>query len=489
MRSYIVGKRMPTLPIVSIAVDPQAMFDPVAGLYATGPNASPQQPHYGANYWADTELPIAIDFFEGDARHAWSYAAGLKIFGNYSRMNAKKSVAINFREEYGQKSLSYTLFPEHPRLTAFKRFVLRNNGNNYGRDYIRDMLTSSLTEGLGVDYQKGRAVIVYYNGEYYGIHNLRERANERYFETNYGIDREFIDLVKANNEVSSGSDADYQRILAWAEGKPAFSDADVLQLGEWIDLDNFTNVFQSEIYIMDTDWPGNNMKRWRSTAPASKWKWLMYDNDYGFGAYTYNSRASVNMLEFLTGAPNDWPNPAHSTLLFRRLIANEGYKKAFINRFSLLLATYFSPETVEARINALMAPIESEIEFDQARWRHSASSMNTQLANIRNFGRSRAAALQGEMEAFFKIGGGAVDLTVSCGGNGSGSVLIHNLPIRGGAATFKAYPAAPVVLKAVPNAGARFERWSDGVMDAERVVTVAGGQQASIEAVFGGVGL
>ncbi|MDR0331412.1 MAG: CotH kinase family protein [Chitinispirillales bacterium] len=482
MRTYIIDKRKPDLPVVSIAADPVEMFDPAVGIYATGPNASPQEPHYGANYWADIELPIHIDFFEGGARHAWSYAAGLEIFGNYSRMHAKKSVAINFREEYGQKNLGYALLPEHPRLTKFKRFVLRNNGNNYGRDYIRDMLMSSLTEGLGIDYQKGRAAIVFYNGRYYGIHNLRERANARYFEANYGIDAEFIDLVKANNEVNSGSDADYQRILKWAEAKSALSDGDVRQLEEWIDLGNFTNIFQSEIYFMDTDWPGNNMKRWRTNAPPSKWKWFMYDNDFGFGGNSYLGGRSVNMLEFLTGPPNDWPNPPHATLLFRKLIANAGYRNAFVNRFSLLLATYFSPAKVEARIDALMAPIESEIPYDQARWGHSASWMNSELNAIRNFGRSRAVAMQGEMEAFFKISG-AADLTVSSGG--SGSVLIHNLPMPIGSVTFKAYPAVPVELKAVPGPGARFERWSDGVTEAERAVAVVAGQAAEYQAVFG----
>jgi len=482
MRTYIIGERLPNLPVVSIAVDPVEMFDPTTGLYMPGPNASPANPNFGANFWADDELPVQLDFFEGGARHAWSYGAGLRIFGNYSRANAKKSVVITFREEYGQKNLRYSLFPEHPNLTKFKHFILRNNGNNFPQDYIRDMLMTSLTDGLGIDYQKGRSVIVYYNGQYFGIHNLRERSNGDYFDTNYGVEEEFIDLVKVSGEVSRGSDADYQDIVRWLESVTPLDDSNLRVLEQRIDVGDFTNNFQCRIYYNDRDWPGNNMKRWRVNSPPSRWRWFMYDTDHGFDSYGKSEQPNIGMLAFATATNGpDWPNPPHSTFMLRKLLSNEGYKNAFINRFSLLLATQFSPARVGARIDALMAPIESEIPLDQARWRHNANTMNSQLNVIRSFGNTRAARMQGEIETFFNLSG-AVDFTVSVSGNGK--VFIHDMQAPNGSVTFKAYPSAPVVLKAVPNIGSVFNGWSDGVGETERVVTVGGGA-ATLTARFG----
>jgi len=479
-RTYIIGDRLPSLPVVSIAVDPYSMFDSTDGLYATGLNASLAEPYYGANFWRDDELPVHVDFFEGGARLAWSIGAGLRIFGNYSRSFAKKSVVITFREEYGQKNLRYGLFPEYPNLTKFKHFILRNNGNNFTQDYIRDMLMTSLTEGLGVDYQKGRAAIVYYNGQYFGIHNLRERGNGDYFETNYNMDEEFIDLVKAGGGVSRGSDADYQDILRWL-GSVTLNDENLKILEQRIDLDNFTNNFQCRIYYNDRDWPGNNMKRWRVNSPPSKWKWLMYDTDHGFDSYGRYNQPNLNMLALATAANGpDWPNPPSSTLMLRKLLENDGYKNAFINRFSLLIATYFAPARVGARIDALMAPISSEIPLDQARWRHDADRMSSQLSVIRNFGNTRGAQMQREIGEFFKLGG-AVDVTVSA--DAGGEVFIHNLQVLSGRAAFKAYPTVPIMMKAVPNAGMRFEVWSDGAAEAERTVTVNG--PITLEARFG----
>jgi len=480
MRTYIIGERLPDLPLVSIAVDPYDMFDSDDGLYAAGPNASPSEPHYGANYWRDDELPVQVDFFESGAKLAWSSGAGLRISGNWSRANAKKSVVITFREDYGQKNLKYGLFPDYPNLTKFKHFILRNNGNNFPQDYIRDMLMTSLTEGLGIDYQKGRATIVYYNGQYFGIHNLRERSNGDYFDTNYGVDEEFIDLIKMGGEVSRGSDADYQDIVRWLESV-TLDDNNMKILEQRIDVDNFTNHFQCRIFYNDRDWPGNNMKRWRVNSPPSKWRWLMYDTDHGFGSYGIYQQPNIGMLTLATAANGpSWPNPPHSTLILRKLLENESYKSAFINRFSLLLAAYFTPARIGARIDALMAPIESEIPLDQARWKHNAGTMSSQLGVIRDFGNTRGAQMQREIGEFFKLDG-AADFTVSV--NGNGKIFIHDLLIPNESVTFKAYPAVPVTLKAVPNPGMMFEGWSDGVSDTERTVMV--GETTTLEARFG----
>ncbi|MCL2283019.1 MAG: CotH kinase family protein [Fibromonadales bacterium] len=472
MRTYIIGERLPDLPVVSIAVDPFAMFDSVTGIYAMGPDARPTEPYYGANFWQNIELPIHIDFFESGAKHAWSYLAEMKISGNRSRKYPKKSVAIGFKKKYGQEKLEYSLFPEHPSITQFKWFVLRNTGNSYGLDYIRDMLMTSLTEGLGIDYQKGRAVIVYYNGKYFGIHNMRERSNWHYFETNYGIKKKHMDMAKANNEVTCGSDDDYQDILRWIENI-ALDGNNMKMLERRIDVDNFTNIFQSEIYFANRDWPGNNMKRWRSN--AAKWKWFLHDTDLGF-EHPDKRNKDIKMLDMATN-PNgpNWPNPPHSTLIFRKLLQNENYRNAFINRFSLLLSTYFAPERVDARINALMQPIANEIPLDQKRWNFDADLMNSQLAAIREFGKNRAAQTQTEIEQFFGLPD-PLHLTLSV--KGTGKILVHNLPIPSKTAKFKVYSAVPITIMA---SGAGFKGWSDGVKDAERTLTVTQAMELKAE--------
>jgi len=470
LRTYIIGERLPSLPVVSIAVNPIDMFDSTIGIYTMGQNeTTTSSPYFGANFWGDTELPIQMDFFENGAKHAWSYSAGIQIFGGWTRSRAKKSVAIGFRNKYGQKNLSYPLFPEHPNLTKFNWFILRNNGGG-DNDYIRDMLMTSLTEGLGIDYQKGRSVIVYYNGKYFGIYQLRERSNADYFDTNYGIDENDIDLVKVDNMASRGSDTDYQDILKWL-GNVTLDDENLEQLKRRIDLDNYTNYFQSEIYFKNTDWilsKENNLKRWRSRNPVSKWKWFLYDTD------SSNKYPQTKMLNLI-----NQPHLVHLTLIIRKLLKNQNYKNAFINRFSLLLATYYAPARVETRINALMRSIESEIPLDQQRWNLNVTYMDSSLTTIRNFGKNRPAEMQNEIKSFFELGN-SVDLTLTA--NGNGKILVHNLPMLKNNATFKVYSTVPITIKAVPNAGAIFSGWSDGNKSTERTITIE--QTTTLKANF-----
>ena len=156
-RTYIF-EQQPSLAAIFVTTDPLSMFSPDSGLYMTGNGASMMDPKKGANFWSNRELPVYVEMFEpGKPKTpAFGIMGDYKITGQYSRAKEKKSFAITLREEYGDKRLKYSLFPDYPELKKFKAFSLRNFGNNSGDDYLRDRLGTSMTEGLGVDYQRGR---------------------------------------------------------------------------------------------------------------------------------------------------------------------------------------------------------------------------------------------------------------------------------------------------------------------------------------------
>lgn len=478
VRTYIIGEK-PKLPAVFLTADPNSLFDPDSGIYMEGPNAQEKEPHYGANYWQDKEIPAFVELTEPESElPAFSKRAGLKIFGNYSRQNAKKSVAVTFREKYGDKRLHYSLFPEFPELNKFKVFLLRNNGSNFGQDYIRDRLASSVSEGLGVDYQRGRFAVVYYNGEYYGIHSIRERSTEYYFETHYGLDPDEIDLLKADNSVSAGSATDYVALMDWLETHHLKSDKDYDYVKSQIDVDNLMNYMQVELYSNNRDWPSNNLKKWRGTNPKTLWKWFLYDMDFGMG--NNFSQYTNNIFEFALAENGEtWPNGPESTLLFRRMFENADFKAAFINRMAALLQMNFESSRVLARIKNMMAEIESEIPRDQKRWKLNASRMENQLKSIKDFAQKRPEVLYQELREYFELGESApLTLTVL----GSGTILVHGLPLDRSTMTIPFFENFPVTLTASPSAGGVWKGWSDGVKEASR--TVVPGEISELKAIF-----
>lgn len=479
VRTYVFEKA-PATPVVFLTADPNSLFDPDTGIYVEGPFAQEKEPHYGANYWLDKELPSFVELFEPGAKTpAFAKRAGLKIFGNYSRQSDKKSVAITFREKYGDKRLKYPLFPDFPELTKFKVFILRNNGSNYVNDYVRDRMASSVSEGLGVDYQRGRGAVVYYNGEYFGIHNIRERSTEYYFETHYGLNPDEIDLIKADNTVSAGSSIDYVKLMEWVEENHLDDAENYAYVASKIDVDNYLNYMHTEIFANNRDWPANNMKKWRGTNPETKWKWFLYDLDFGFGN-DYSEYKDLNIFDFVTAEDGPgWPNGPEHTLLLRRLLENEDFKAAFINRMAALLSMNFESSRVRARLDKMMAEIETEIARDQERWNQSSSRMERQLGLIEDFIETRPEVIRCELMEHFALGSPAVmELSVS----GSGSILVHGLKLDSPSMKVSFFEGFPVTLTAQPVDGGIFTGWSDG--ETAQTRTVLPGEVSSLTANF-----
>lgn len=477
-RTYVF-EQAPTIPAVFITVDPGSMFNPDTGIYMEGNFAQEADPHYGANYWLDKEVPVFVELLEtGVNAPAFAKEAGLSIFGNYSRMNEKKSVSIVFKEKYGDNRLKYPLFPEFPELTSFKGFVLRNNGSNCGSDYIRDMLASSITEGLGVDYQRGRASIVYYNGDYYGIHNIRERSTEYYFETHYGMDPKSIDLLKADNSASNGSSVEYQAMMDWLETAHLDDQSNYEKVAAQIDIGNFMNYMQTEMYVDNRDWPSNNLKKWRSSNPRTLWKWFIYDTDFGFG--TGMSSYKNNIFEFATAEDSDpWPNGPASTLLLRRLLENSGFRIGFINRMSVLLSMNFSTERVTARIDKLMGDVKDEITRDQKNWGYNGNWMSTQLQTIKKFAKERPGVVLSELQDFFGLGN---VVPVSLSVIGAGSIAVHGLVLDQSSMVVNLFENTPVEVSAIPNNGGVFLKWNDDVTSPSRIFVP--GETNVLQAIF-----
>ena len=85
---------------------------------------------------------------------------------------------------------------------------------------------------------------------------------------------------------------------------------------EWIDVNSFIDYFSSQMYCRNEDWPGNNIRYWKTNDATGKWRWIMYDTDFGMGIW--GTSPTDNSLAFATATngPN-WPNPPWSTLLLR----------------------------------------------------------------------------------------------------------------------------------------------------------------------------
>ncbi len=136
------------MPVVCISTDPDNLWDNNTGIYVLGPNASSEEPNYGANFWQDWEKKAHMEFYDANGKKQIDQDIGIKIFGSWSRAFPQKSLAIFARNVYGKGSFEYQFFKDKP-IKKFESLVLRNAGNDWSQAMMRDGLTSILIAGHG----------------------------------------------------------------------------------------------------------------------------------------------------------------------------------------------------------------------------------------------------------------------------------------------------------------------------------------------------
>ena len=113
-----------------------------------------------------------------------------------------KSFSCFFRASYGNSALRYPLFGEDG-LDTYEAFLFRNTGQDYAKARMRDPLLADLiSRETDVAVQKNRPVVLYLNGEFWGVYYIREKINENYVAGNYNVDQDQVDLTRANQSGS-----------------------------------------------------------------------------------------------------------------------------------------------------------------------------------------------------------------------------------------------------------------------------------------------
>lgn len=408
--SYIVNENEnATYPVISLASDPVNFFDDEIGIYVTGTNGRTGYcSDIPRNYNQDWERPISFEFFNTDGALQIHHDGGVKIQGGCSRGNAMKSLAIFARSRYGSDMMNYPFFEDKPS-DEYKGLILRNSGNDFAYTHFRDaMIQDVVAPMMNVDYQAYRPVQVFLNGEYWGLHNLREKVNEHWVNSNYGIPDENIDFMKNYWEVFAGDRTGFDSMLYFLEHYSLEGQANFDILNSMVDLDSYTDYLITHMYIANRDWPGNNQKCWRDKTGDNKWRYILFDLDFSMGLYNY--QPDLNMFNFVTNTDTlvTWPNPPWSTMIMRRLFENENYRNEFIQRYLTHLGTTFAEERVNGIIDGFQQAYEplmpKEIEMYYPDWRKNIDKWYEEINGLKNWAVVRPGHVRTNMANFFGLG-------------------------------------------------------------------------------------
>jgi hypothetical protein len=456
------------LPVVAISTDPYNLWDYNYGIYAMGPHAESEFPYFNANFWQDWERPAHVEFYDEEGNPGFSLDAGIKIYGGWTRGHPQKSMAIFARSRYGAGKIEYRLFREKP-ITEFESFVIRNSGNDwFGKDsesgtMIRDILMTRLTAGMDLEYQAARQAIIYINGEYWGIQNIREKISEYFVASNRGVDPARIDMLEGNQYEIHGSNEHYAEMIDFLSSNDISLQENYDYIKTRMDVQNFINYQLSEIFFDNTDWPSNNIKYWRPSSPNGRWRWILYDTDFGFGLWDLN-KVYNNTLEFATepDGPPDYPNPPWSTFLLRRLLENQEFRYLFINSFADRINSTFSADSVKDLIQTLKDGIDEEMFLHVQRWGGSYQNWINRTYDPVSFANLRPSAMLNHIWNTMKPGE-KHQLTFDVSDAGAGSVKLNTIFVRDFPWKGIYFNDVPVTVTAVPEPGYRFTGWTGDI--------------------------
>lgn len=473
-QSYLFVKRDISLPIFSLVTDPYNLYDYNYGIYVEGPNAEAADPHYGANYHKDWERPMHVELFWPDGSTRLSQDAGVKIAGAWSRSNAQKSFAFHARNAYGNNRFDCKLFADKD-ITSFKSFMLRNSGNDWTSTMFRDALITGLVRNNNIDIQAYQPSVVYLNGEYWGILNIREKINEHYLVNNHPwVDVDSVDLLEYSGSVVHGDYSHYNTLKFYVRSHSMSIDANYEYVTSQIDIDEFIEYMVTELYCNNSDWPGNNCKFWRPRVNGGRWRWILYDTDFGFGRYSNTGYEDDNLGTCLEKSSG----PA---LFFGRLVANESFVCDLVNRFADRMNNEFRPDVVNSLIDSLSGNISEEISYHINRWQ-SIGNWSDNITRMRNFAKKRPSYMRDHLRKHFSVGSD-VTVSVDVSDEEAGYVQLNSLTIKDFPWRGIYFSNNPITIRAVARPGYKFVGWEEHD-SAKPELTLAVKRNSSFTAVF-----
>jgi|GEM_PF-241706 len=454
------------LPVYVLTTDSANLWDYNTGIFVEGPNAQSGSPHWGANYWMGWEKPVSLEYFDKDKNRAFRFNAGLSVTGGWSRADNQKPLEISLGDRYGLGELNYPLLSEKPWVDKFNDFVLHTAGNDRGVAHMRDPVMERLLMPTHVDHISFEPCLLFINGQQWGVYYTRENDDHHFIEENYGIDKDDIDLLKESYfvpgmEVKKGSDSAFFSMYNYAMNTSPTDVNYFSTMNTMMDIENMVDYFSAETFYPNGDWMGggnNNLKLWRQRSTNSRFRYLSYDFDFGYGLV--DGLNSDILGEALAANPHNYQSD-----LFAKLVQNPQYKNYFINRYADLMNTIWLPANVTAVANAFMDSMRYDMhfEYENGWYAGDTNQWKTNVTDMLNFAAQRPSYARGFIQSGLGMTG-QWTRALQASPAGSGRIQISTITPTSLPWSGVYFNGNPVTITAIPNPGFTFDHWHSNVV-------------------------
>lgn len=496
--TYFIGMRKPELPVISLSTESDNLFSEESGIYIKGNNGVTQSnTGVTANWFQDWERPAYFEYFDEEGTQQVQHKVGISTMGGVSRNWDQKSLNVKTDSEFEEGTLDYKFFKDLD-IESFQSLTLRNSGNDWDNgNMARDAIIQNIVKGqMDIDYQEYQPAVLYINGEYFGLQNIRERLNTYYCAAHHkGVDEDKVEYVKtgrilndtdelvATFGVSKGDPTHFNNLMTLLNTQ-SFSNAENYNRikDEFIDIDEFINYYIAQIYAANGDWPVNNVRIWRPGTKTGKFRWILFDTDFGYGLWggqAYSDHLTRNLS--VTGDYDE----DQATLPFRKLMENADFKSEFIQRFAYHINTTYNADRLVTIAQEIENVIANERDnYSDEEWaRYCSPGYNTDA--MISWGSERPDYVREQISDNFNNQGWAT-LSTSVNDTDKGYISLCSQIVPANYSGLH-YRSHNIRLNAIPKDGFQFKHWEDengNILSSQPLFLLEFQSETTVKAIF-----
>lgn len=397
--------------------------------------------------------------------------------GNDSWAYDQRGFDFIMRDEFGYADdIEGEIFPETNR-DNFQRLILKPGASdNYpfenGGAHIRDAYVHTLSQkaDLKLDERTYRPCVVYLNGQYWGVYELREKMDDADY-TKFYADQDKYNLYFLKTWGGTWEDygapnaqPDWDALVNYIQTNNMGNAANFTYVDDRLNWKSLIDYFVINSYTVNQDWLNWNTMWWRGINPAGdnkKWRYGLWDLDATFGHY-FN----------YTGIPDDSPGAdpcnaenlpdpggqGHTEILSKLLAENAEVEQYYVARYADLVNTHLSCTYMIYLLDSMVNEIQPEMAAHCARWGGSVAGWQTNVQTLRDFINDRCVELTQGMIDCYELEG-PYNITVDVSPAGAGEVKVNSVwaPYYPWSASY--YGGMNTNLVAQANVGYMFDHW------------------------------
>ena len=392
-----------------------------------------------------------LEYYEGQAFKTEGYGSANK-HGNDSWAYQQRGIDVETFDEYGYNNAYKHQFFSDPNMndvsprTEFQHVILKaaasdnySSSNNSGKlsCHMRDAFVQSyqFQKGLELDGRRNKHVIVFKNGAYWGIYELREAFEADYTEYYYNQPKDSIDNLAywGSLQIRNGSDTGWVNLYNFIMANSMTNVANYAYVDSKLSFKSLVDYMIYNSYVVNSDFINWNSAWWRGRATQGgkkKWRYWSWDMDnvYDLGEnYTGLPTTDMNSspCDYVNAFPNAGPNEGHPDIL-EKLLTNPDFKAFYINRYADLINTALKCDKILPHFNYFKTILTPEMPRQIAKWGGTMVEWKTNMDTLESKITRRCILIDSAIVNCYNVTG-PFNITVDVDPPGAGNVKLNSI--------------------------------------------------------------